>query len=296
MPERRGKLKLVREREAQGRTCEIFDELKQALGIPIVPDVYQAFAAYPEFLEQHWRAFSPLVATEQFLLLGDRLRGEAYTRMHNYFHIGDLCAPLTEMSFSEGAKHQLGDVIDLFNYANPLLLLIVSAQLVALEQGSGNGTPNEDRRADHPRFLEPPVLIDESTAPPSVKKVFEEMKRTLGLPVINSDYRAFARWPDFLREYWKALRPIVQSPSYREQQRGLCESSETLSREWKVPDGFSTDKVQEAGFNDKQIEAIVRTTQTFQNVISGLLLSVAAAKIGFEGGTTKATVDREFAA
>src|SRR5437868_15551812 len=115
MPERRGKLKLVRECEAQGRTCEIFDELKQALGIPFVPVVYQAFAAYPEFLEQHWQVFSPLLATEQFFLLGERLRGEAYTRMHNYFQIPDLCAPLTEMSCSEGAKHQLGEVIDLFN-------------------------------------------------------------------------------------------------------------------------------------------------------------------------------------
>jgi len=296
MPERRGKLKLVREREALGRTREIFDELKQALGIPFVPVVYQALAAYPEFLDLHWRVFSPLLTTEEFFLLGDRLRGEAYTRMHNYFQIGDLCAPLTEMSFSEGAKHQLGEVIDLFNYANPLLLVIVSSQLLALEQGSGNGTANPGRRADHPRFLDAPVLIDESTAPPSVKKIFEEMKRTLGLPVINTDYRAFARWPDFLREYWKALRPIVQSPSYREQQRALCESSETLSREWKVPDGFSTDKMQEAGFNDKQIEVIVRTTQTFQNVLSGLLLNVAAAKIGFEGGTTKAAADREFAA
>src|SRR5205823_5254268 len=139
MPERRGKLKLVREREAEGRIREMYGEIRQALGIPFVPVVYQAFAAYPEFLEQHWRVFSPTFNTQQFFHLGDRLRGEAYTRMHNYFQIGDLCEPLTEMSFTEGAKHQLGDVIDLFNYVNPLLLVIVSTQLLAFEHGSGNG-------------------------------------------------------------------------------------------------------------------------------------------------------------
>ena len=51
MPERRGKLKLVREREADGRTREIFAELKQLLGIPFTPVVYQAMAVYPAFLE-----------------------------------------------------------------------------------------------------------------------------------------------------------------------------------------------------------------------------------------------------
>src|SRR5882724_3303156 len=296
MPERRGKLKLVREREAEGRTREVFDELRHALGVPLVPVVYQAFAADPEFLDQHWRVFSPLLNTEEFFHLGDRLRGEAYTRMHNYFQIGDLCEPLTEMSFSEGAKHQLGDVIDLFNYVDPLLLVIVSAQLLAFEQGSGDGETAQAYRPEHPRFLERPVLVEENMASAPVKKTFDEMKRVLNMPVVNTDYRAFARWPDFLREYWKALWPIVQAPSYREQQRALCESSESMVREWKVPDDFSIDKMQEAGFSDKQVEAIVRTTETFQNILSGLLLNVAAAKIGFDGGTTKTTTDREFAA
>src|SRR5207248_929146 len=126
--------------------------------------------------------------------------------------------------------------------------------------------------------------------------IFEEMRRALNLPVVNTDYRAFARWPDFLREYWKALRPIAQAPSYREQQRALCESSESMVREWTVPYDFTVDKMHEAGFHDKEVEAIVRTTLIFQNVLSGLVLNVAAAKIGFDGGTVKATSDREFAA
>ena len=294
MPERHGKLKLVREREADGRTREIFAELKQLLGIPFTPVVYQALAAYPKFLELHWRAFTPLLTTEQFFQLGTRLRGEAYTRMHNYFQIGDLCEPLTEMSFSDGAKHQLGDVIELFNYVNPLLLVIVSAQLFALEQPVGQSKDGHPGRTEHPHFLERPVLIEEESAPVPVKRTYQEMKRALNLPVVNTDYRAFARWPDFLREYWDALRPIVQAPSYREQQRALCESSESLVKELEVSIDLGPEKVQQSGMADKEIESVLRTTQTFQNILSGLMLNVAAAKIGFEGGTTKVT--GEFAA
>jgi hypothetical protein len=296
MPERRGKLLLVREKEADGRIREIFELIKQSLGIPFVPVIYQALAAYPEFLEQHWRAFSQLTATHQFFQLGDRLRGEAYTRMHNYFQISDLCEPLTEMSFSEGAKHQLGDVIDLFNYTNPLLLVIVSAQLLAFEQPLGAEVNGQDAVADHPSFHERPTLVEESVASPPVKKTYEEMKRALNLPVINTDYRAFARWPDFLREYWKVLRPIVQAPSYREQQRGLCESSEAMARELRTKLDFTPEKIEESGLPEKQLESARRIIQTFQNLLSGLMLNVAAAKIGFEGGTAKAASDREFAA
>jgi hypothetical protein len=296
MAEKRGRLKLVREREAEGRTREIFDELKQALGIPFTPVVYQALAAYPSFLDLHWQEFAPVLATEQFFQLGERLRGEAYTRMHNYFQIGDLCEPLTEMSFSEGAKHQLGEVIDLFNYVNPLLLVIVSAQLLAFEQPIGQKKNGQIGRVEHPHFIDRPLLIEEETAPVPVKRIYQEIKRALNLPVVNTDYRAFARWPDFLREYWKALRPIVQAPSYREQQRALCESSEAMVKELEVPIDFSVDKMQQSGFADREIESILRTTQTFQNVLSSLVLNVAAAKIGFEGGTMKSTTDREFAA
>ena len=139
-------------------------------------------------------------------------------------------------------------------------------------------------------------MIEEESAPVPVKRIYQEMKRTLNLPVVNTDYRAFARWPDFLREYWNALRPIVQAPSYREQQRALCESSESMTKELEVQIDLSVEKIQQSGLPDKEIESVLRVTQTFQNILSGLVLNVAAAKIGFEGGTTKTTTDREFAA
>ena len=88
----------------------------------------------------------------------------------------------------------------------------------------------------------------------------------------------------------------MQAPSYREQQRALCESSEAMVRELEVPIDFSIEKMQQNSLGDKEIESVLRITQTFQNILSGLVLNVSAAKIGFEGGTTKTTTDREFAA
>jgi hypothetical protein len=293
MQERRGKLKLVTEREAQGRTREIFDELKHSLGVPGIPVLHQAYAAFPEFLELHWRAFKPLLATERFFVLADRLRGEAYTRTHNYFQIGDLCEPL---SFSTGAKNQLQDVIELFNYKDAPILLVASTQLLAFDQAITQGNV-VDSRVQHPEFKEKPIFVEEQVASPNVKRIYEEIKRILGLPVLNKDYKAFARWPDFLSQYWLAMKPIFQSPAYREQQRALCESSETMAKELALSIDFSFEALEQSGLGAKQVEAIVRMTRIFQGVFSGLALNVAAAKIGFEGGTNKKpTTEREFAA
>ena len=90
---RRGsRLKLVTEAEAPSGTRAIFDEVRHSLGLPKVPLLYQAYAAYPEFLEIHWQVFRPAVESRQFFSLGARLAAESYTRAHNYFEVGSLAS------------------------------------------------------------------------------------------------------------------------------------------------------------------------------------------------------------
>src|SRR5579871_3589538 len=150
MPWRKsGKLKLVSEGEAQGRTSEIYQEIKQALGLPHVNVMFQAFAAYPAFLELHWRALKPVVETGNFFVLAERLRADAYTRTHNYFSIPDFEAELAP-SQALSARHDLRQVVDLFHYNNSLLLLMASAQLQALESNAGGYRPSTPAR--HPVY------------------------------------------------------------------------------------------------------------------------------------------------
>ena len=45
---------MVPEDEATGRVKEIYDEIKQALGIDFVPNMYKLMATKPSFLEANW--------------------------------------------------------------------------------------------------------------------------------------------------------------------------------------------------------------------------------------------------
>lgn len=288
MPWRKGnKLKLVREQEAQGRIADIYREVKEALGVPYVNVIFQAYGVYPEFLERFWEAARPLLQSGHFFELAERIGAEAYTRMHNYFSIPDLCAHMTTRGLSADARQELTETVELFHYNNPPLLLLAAAQLQAFETRVGHDG-RSTAAVEHPVFSAPPVLIEEQQAPPATRRIYDEIRRTFSLPMVNTDYRAFARWPDFLEVYWLLLKGISQSPVYQECQQGVRESAWSLAGELPVPLDLSASTLMDEGMSDERVSDVYRITELFVRTLSGLVLNVAVAKIGLEGGNGRA--------
>jgi hypothetical protein len=276
------RLPMVSEAQAQGRTREIYAEIREALGLAHVNLLFQAYGGYPEFLDVFWRTFKPIIASGQFFEVGERLRAYAYTDMHNYFEVPDLCLEMTGLKFSEGAREELTEVTDMFLYTDPLMLLITVTLIQALEGPVGAAV--EAKRAEHPVFTRRPVMVDEEAAPNIIKQIYEDMKRTIDMPVVNSDFRALARWPDFLRALWNTLKPMLDSPVYQQALNGLRETAWGLSRELPGPVELSASTLQEAGVDEEEISSIVRITELFVRGLSKMTLNVAVAKIGLEGG------------
>ena len=49
-----GTINLISEEEATRRVKEIFEDIKETLGIDFVPNLYRAMAPIPEYLEVQW--------------------------------------------------------------------------------------------------------------------------------------------------------------------------------------------------------------------------------------------------
>jgi hypothetical protein len=288
MPWKKGQRpKLVREQEAAGATAEIYFDIQHKLGLPFVPLVFQIFAAYPKFLELHWEAMRPVVSTEEFFGLANRVRADGYTRAHSYFRIPDLCHRVEDLRFSSGARQELTATTDLLHYQDALLLLMMAAQLEAFDHQVGretDGTPAAPRTPAGER----PVFLDEDHAPAPVRIVFEDLKRTLDLPFVLPDHRALARWPDFLTAYWQALKPIVQSPIYSECQWAVRDTAWETSHELPVALRTTCEQLTDAGMSDDDVATCVKITELFVRHLSGMVLNMAAAKIGLEGGNIAA--------
>ena len=274
---------VVRESDASGRTLEVYQEIKSSLGIPHVNVIFQAYGAHPRFLDMMWRVLKPAVETREFFSCADRLRAEAYTRAHNYFSVPDLCDRVREIHFSSGAQHELTDAVELFHYNNPLLLLIATLLLQAFEDGPAHRRSAEVG-SQHQVFTQKLVKITEEAAPAPIRKIYDDMKRVLGVNFINTDYQAFARWPDFLNMYWSALKPLVSSPLYGESSHALRESAMGLASELPNAPQLSVERMQEDGLSDNEISGAIHITEDFLELLSGLVLNVAFAKIALEGG------------
>jgi len=71
-------------------------------------------------------------------------------------------------------------------------------------------------------------LVSEDEAPSRTRKIFDEVRRDLGLPVVPVLYQAYAVFPEFLELHWEAFRPVVQSRQFF--QLGARLAAETYTR------------------------------------------------------------------
>ena len=276
--------KLVAESEAPAPTRRIFDEVRNSLGIPVVPKLYQAYAAFPQFLELHWQAFSPALQARQFFLLGARLAAESYTRAHNYFEVRNLSS--RDLVSDNSGELPLAQVLDYYQYLDPLLLLIVAVQMQAFEGPIGQQQENP-QLANHPTFPVAPRLLSDPEAAPGVHRIWDERRRMLELAFISDEHRAMASCPKFYGEYWQALRDLLQLPLYADCQLRVGESAWSLTRELPAKVDIGISLLLEAGLDGEQVSSLVRINEAFLQALSGLVLDITFARIAYDGGTRR---------
>jgi hypothetical protein len=281
------RLRVIPEDAADPPTRQIFADIRQALGLPMLRTFFPALAAYPQFLQLHWKMIKPVAQTREFFACADRLRADAYTRAHNYLRIPDLCACLKEARFSPCARRELTGTMELFHYGNPLLLLIFSAQMQALEGPVGEERPRTLLTA-YPVFGYRPALVEEKNATPPVRHRYDEIRRVLELPYVNAEYEAMARFPDFLNLYWELIKSLLPSPLYQECQYGMRDTAWNLARELPGPLELPLEQFTDAGMRQGEIASLARILQLFLKNLGGLLIDVAIAKIALEGGNVAA--------
>ena len=260
---RGNRLKLVGEAEASARICILFDEVRHALGVTAVPFLYQIYAAYPGFLELHWEVFGPVIASQQFSQLGDRLAAESYTRAHNYFDILDLGLRASTIPASAGIAPEscLSKVLDYYQYLDPRLLLIAAAQVQAVEGPIGQAQEGMQPRGHSAPRAAPALLIEEG-APPSIRRIWEERRRLIEIAFVSEEHRALAMWPAFYQEYWLALRKLAQSPLYHDCQYRIEESAWSLARELPARIETSIPRLLQAGLTEEDVSSLVRIHET----------------------------------
>ena len=275
------RVKLRAESDAAESTREIYEEIKHALGLPHVAALHKAFAVYPEFFQIHWQAFHPLLATNQFFEIANRLRADAYTRAFNYFEIPDLSAAVDQNS-----QRELEEATDQLQYEDPVLLLIAAIQLQAFD-GLVGRRENPVGPANHPVYARSPRVADEEQAsPPLLRQVYADLRHALGTSYLSYEYHVLGQCPGFLAQYWTALKEWLASPMYEGAQQSIRESAWTLAREIPHPVELTVGQLSDAGIRDEDIASVVHIGELFVDELSSLVLNMSLARIALEGGSS----------
>ena len=262
---------------ATGQRAKWYEDTKRVLQVPWMGVVTMAYAHYPTFFGELWRGLKPLCQSRQFV--------EAFRGLRDYVEIRaselnptSLIEPLKAMAYAPREIDAIRQINTVFSHGNQLYVLIATVARHLLEigdmQGKADAEPCEERHAPDVQMslvLMEPHHVDEPT-----KAVYEDIKSILQLPFVNTDYRAFARWPSYFAMAWNDLREKAGSPAHE----SICQAchdrvANLVATELPNPGGLSSDTLRRAAEADSSLEEVIQVCRLFQWLLPGLITNVA---------------------
>ena len=267
----------VPEYAVEGECALWYDEMKTALQVPWMGVVTMAFAHYPNFFATLWQGLKPLVASRVFVNEAQSLQTGVQDAIVG-LQPPAITTRLADMGYGLREIDQIRAVNAVFSHGNHHYALIAAITRQLLEggeiTGSGDATPYDARHA--PDVDVPLVLIEAHHADAPTQAVYDDIKQVLGLPFVNTDYRAFARWPSYWAQAWGDLR---QEAGF-EPHEALCQTYHdqlfsAVTTTLPNPGNLTGAALREAAEADATLDEVIAMVRLFQWLLPGLGVNVA---------------------
>lgn len=265
-----GRTKPIVEHEAEGDIERVYHEIRQVLRVSGVNLNFRSWAAFDGFLPAVWESLAADAGTREFEEAADQLRSSAVKAVGSFAHDA-APAPVP----GESRNFQIDAALRLYHYINPKLLLFTSAAGALLEQRWPEGG-KEATRGRLPRGVPADMyameMVEEEPEDPRLRALFEDIKGTLSLESINSDYRTLALWPDYLDAAWRMLKPLSGSAEYAAAAKALGDESRRLVGSLAKPVPAATRRLLEAA---RRTPDAMQATKNFEKVLPPVMLDIA---------------------
>jgi hypothetical protein len=279
-PDRNVTVRPVPEHRADAALKPVYQDLKATFGVPWVGVITQAVAYYRPFFIEAWRQFQPSARTHYFESRCDAIRLSAWERTGTAFEVPPLASRLQQLGYSDAELTQIRAMLDIFDYGNPKYLVLATAiQQSLCEDRRLGGAKSAGRWDLLPRSpiyqLDPiPAMVEEHHALAGLRSVYDDIKATLGLPFVNSDYKAMGRWPSYLELAWQDLKPSIDSAAYVDIRQDLHEQA--MAAVDGLPYRYFVDKARAiaVGMSEDDVFELMRVITLFQWLLSGLIINV----------------------
>jgi hypothetical protein len=272
------KKRQIAEHEAEGAIERVYHEVRQTLRVSGVNLIFRTLARYDKFLPAMWETLRPNAVTRVFEDAADSVRAHAVTEADA---MDRLNVPVN-VRLGESQIYQIKAALDLYHYINPKLLVLISAMRHALTGGFVREEVEgakflEQIERGIPSRMYPMEMVSDEPKDERLSELFEDMKETLSLPSINSDYRTLALWPDYLAEAWHRLKPLVRRQEYLEAAEKIRVLARDGARELPYPI-LSRERLNELGEDVEEIGGVI---EKFEDILAPLIVNIALLELDF---------------
>ena len=262
---------------ATGQRAEWYEDTKRVLQVPWMGVVTMAYAHYPTFFGELWRGLKPLCESRAFVEAFQDLRRHVEAETAD-LSPKSLVGPLAEMGYAPREIDAIRQMNTVFSHGNQPYVIIAAIAKHLLESGEMAGGPDaapfEGRHAPETQValqLMEPHHVDQPT-----EDVYEDIKATLNLPFVNTDYRAFVRWPSYFALAWADLAQKAGTPAHE----AVCQSCHDRVAELAAdglpnPGGLSSGSLRRAAQADASLDEVIEMCRLFQWLLPGLITNVA---------------------
>jgi hypothetical protein len=261
----------IEEHEASGELERVYHDIRQVMRVSGVNLNFRTWAAFERSFPLVWAAVRDNAGTYAFEHAADHLRAAAVK--------GALALPpvqaLSAVPLGESQTYQIGAALALYHYINPKLLLLTAAIRMVLQDDPINGRLSADVRKlprGVPARMYPMEMVDQGSDDPHLKQTFDDMRQTLAVDSIDSDYRTLGLWPYYLAVAWQRLKPIAASAEHRALAESLRLQSIDLARTLPYRVKLTRLDITSVGDND---DDFIRVTQQLERALPGLMVNIA---------------------
>ncbi|MEH6546710.1 MAG: halocarboxylic acid dehydrogenase DehI family protein [Sneathiella sp.] len=261
---------------AKNRLHTIYEDTKSVLQVPWMGVVTMAFAHYQEFYDALWGGLRELAGSAEFVTACRALR--SYTEQR-----ADILAPaqiasdLNAIGYSDREINEIREQIEIFSHGNMPYVLISTAARLLLEGVPLSSKTNVAPFKGHhgPSTANRLTLIEAHHADAPTISVYEDIKSTLGLPFVNTDYRALARWPSYFQPAWGNAKQHIQTAAYEEAVTSVHEFAVNLVLTLPNPANLSPERLKAAANKDATEQEVLEVVRLFQWLLPGLVTNIA---------------------
>ncbi|MBL28616.1 MAG: hypothetical protein CMM50_13805 [Rhodospirillaceae bacterium] len=260
--------------QATGPVADIYAEIKRTLRVPWVGVLFLAWARYPTFFRALWNGLAPIAATRVFA------EGAAELRETVMDGVGALepvpvLGRLESAGYSPREIDEMRVLFQVFDHGNNQYALLATLARLCLEGGSFGKTRPMEHREDQGIVGAPPlVLIEMHHAGPDLRAVYEDVMATLGLPFVNTDYRALARWQSYFATAWQDLKPAVGGSAHEALAAEYHRLAVEIACDLPNPIGLSAETLCAAAEADATVDEVLAVSRVFHYLLPGLCVNM----------------------